>query len=92
LYALCADPVAAKILRACGADVGRIVAALEAFLRERLPALGYEAPSDLHGKTGELGFVVEKVPAFEVCPRCATPLSQELAVGLRELLEPQGRA
>src|SRR5438552_13935104 len=38
LYALCADPVASKVLRACGADASRIVAALEAFLREKLPA------------------------------------------------------
>ena len=35
LVALCADPVAAKILTACGADFGKLLGDLEDFLAEK---------------------------------------------------------
>jgi ATP-dependent Clp protease ATP-binding subunit ClpA len=42
LLALCADPVAARILKACGADVGKLVGELEQFL-EGLPTAAADA-------------------------------------------------
>jgi ATP-dependent Clp protease ATP-binding subunit ClpA len=36
LLALCADPVASKILRACGADFGRLTGELEAFFTDHI--------------------------------------------------------
>src|SRR5688572_15381953 len=36
LLALCADPAAAKILRACGADFNRLTAELETFFQQQL--------------------------------------------------------
>jgi len=38
LVALCADPVAAKILTACGADFGKLLGDLEDFLAEKVEA------------------------------------------------------
>jgi len=45
LFALCADPVAARVLRSCGADLGHLVSGLEQFFTQlrRLPG-GGEAP------------------------------------------------
>src|SRR5262249_59613392 len=42
LLALCADPVASKIMKACGADFGKLTSELEDFFAEHVQASAEE--------------------------------------------------